>query len=137
MEKKNFHLCEIILEKMSSSSLNISYSYEFVNGVFIVNFQFYSPRSRDFSFDVEVVPKDNMFETFAYMANEVCNYIESFDISYETYIWLDNTGHGKNGAPYELSDVLNDTLWCNKKLLSIYEFLVKDFLDVAIQKLGL
>jgi hypothetical protein len=30
-------------------------------------------------------------------------------VSYETYIWLDNFGHGKYGAPHELEDVLNDT----------------------------
>ena len=30
-------------------------------------------------------------------------------MSYETYIWLDSFGHGKNGAPHELEDVLNDT----------------------------
>ena len=36
------------------------------------------------------------------------NEIESFDESYATYIWLDEFGHGKNGAPYEMCDVLAD-----------------------------
>ena len=24
---------------------------------------------------------------------------DNFDVDYETYLWLDNDGHGKNGAP--------------------------------------
>jgi len=31
-----------------------------------------------------------------------------YDVNYETYIWLDNTGHGKDGAPREIADLLAD-----------------------------
>lgn len=36
---------------------------------------------------------------------EVAHYYFNFDVSYETYSWLDEKGHGKNGAPYDMSDV--------------------------------
>lgn len=39
-----------------------------------------------------------------------------YDVSYETYIWLDDTGHGKNGAPSEMEDVLADKKEWERKL---------------------
>lgn len=40
---------------------------------------------------------------------------DNYDVSYETYIWLDDTGHGSNGAPHEMKDVLSDKKeWENK-----------------------
>ena len=30
-------------------------------------------------------------------------------MDYETYIWLDQWGHGKNGAPYRMRTVLEDS----------------------------
>ena len=37
------------------------------------------------------------------------DYYEDIDVDYETYIWLDQWGHGKNGAPYRLRAVLEDS----------------------------
>lgn len=45
----------------------------------------------------------------------------SFDPSEEAYYWLDNTGHGKNGAPYEMIDVYNDMLECKKYINELCE----------------
>lgn len=33
---------------------------------------------------------------------------EQFEPERETYLWLDSDGHGKNGAPYHMRDVLKD-----------------------------
>ena len=33
---------------------------------------------------------------------------EDFDADAEAYLWLDGNGHGKNGAPYHMKDVLAD-----------------------------
>lgn len=33
---------------------------------------------------------------------------ESYDPDYEAYIWLGDDGHGKNGAPYRMRDVLEN-----------------------------
>lgn len=40
--------------------------------------------------------------------HEVYECWENYDPSEEASIWLDNTGHGKNGAPHDMEDVLND-----------------------------
>lgn len=46
-------------------------------------------------------------------------------MSYETYIWLDDTGHGRNGAPYDMIDVYNDMLWWRNSLEELSDFLVE------------
>ena len=35
-------------------------------------------------------------------------YYDNFDVDEEAYLWLDETGHGKNGAPYRMKDVVED-----------------------------
>lgn len=48
--------------------------------------------------------------------DEVSNYYSNFDVSYETYLWLDERGHGKNGAPHDMSDVYNDIQGYDRKV---------------------
>ena len=50
-----------------------------------------------------------------FVAN-IRDYVDNFDVSYETYIWLDNTGHGTKGAPYDMKDVYEDTEWWKNSL---------------------
>lgn len=64
----------------------------------------FSPGGRDFSFDVEM-----KCANINSLIENIDNYYEGFDVDYETYIWLDQWGHGKNGAPYSLRAVLEDT----------------------------
>lgn len=33
---------------------------------------------------------------------------EDFDVSEETALWIGSDGHGKNGAPHHIEDILND-----------------------------
>lgn len=40
--------------------------------------------------------------------HEVYERWENYDPSEEASVWLDDTGHGKNGAPHDMEDVLND-----------------------------
>lgn len=76
-------------------------------------FSKHSPEGQDFSITVEgdnaedIV--DNIYE--AYM---------DFDVSYETYMWLDDTGHGKNGSPYDMRDLYDDMEACEQMILDLY-----------------
>lgn len=36
------------------------------------------------------------------------NYLKDFDVDYETSIWIGKDGHGINGAPYHIKDILKD-----------------------------
>lgn len=49
----------------------------------------------------------------------------SFDPSEEAYLWLDNTGHGKNGAPYEMIDVYNDMVECKNYINELCELVLE------------
>ena len=67
-----------------------------------------APNGLDFSFEVDIGDDINDFSRNIYEA------FMDYDVSYETYLWLDNTGHGKNGAPYELEDILEDIKACEQ-----------------------
>ena len=77
-------------------------------------FQFskYSPAGQDFYFEVSVPNEDNEDIVFDYFKNAIYKYWEGFDVCYETYIWLDETGHGRNGAPYDMKDLYEDMQAC-------------------------
>lgn len=42
------------------------------------------------------------------LVQSMSEYYEGFDVDAEAYLWLDSNGHGKNGAPYRMRDVLDD-----------------------------
>lgn len=79
------------------------------------NFTFsqYSSGGRDFSFEVQA-------NTLEDLAKEINEYYENFDVSYETYIYLDDEGHGINGAPYDMRDLYNDTEEIREMIESLY-----------------
>ena len=70
---------------------------------FSYEFSKYSPEGQDFSFEAEM--EDN--NVYA-LLNNIKDYYDNYDCSYEAYLWLDNTGHGTNGAPYDMKDVYED-----------------------------
>lgn len=64
----------------------------------------YTTYGQDFSFDITIKENDSL--------DDICNTLfekyENFDVSEESMLWLDEFGHGKNGAPYEMCDVYKD-----------------------------
>lgn len=46
---------------------------------------------------------------------------ENFDVSEETYTCLDHSGHGINGAPYDMRDVYNDMEECQDEIEKLQE----------------
>lgn len=74
----------------------------------------FSPAGQDFNIQVDKTGEVNDFVENIYMV------YENYDVSEETYLWLDNTGHGKNGAPFEMEDVLNDMKWCEHAIWKLY-----------------
>lgn len=61
----------------------------------------YSPAGQDFHVSLTADNMEELTEKLEEMYND-------FDCSEEAYIWLDNTGHGANGAPYDMKDVYED-----------------------------
>ena len=60
---------------------------------------------------IKRIPKPG--EEFSEQLQERYN---NFDCSEETYLWLDNTGHGTNGAPYDMKDLYEDMEACEEML---------------------
>ena len=54
-----------------------------------------------------VVEYNNIF--FDDMLEDLKSRVDNYDVSYETYIWLDNEGHGTNGAPYDMLECYKDS----------------------------
>lgn len=91
----------------------------------------YSPAGGDFSRSIYVGEDSDNIHDFIYNLREEYT---NFDVSEETYVWLDNTGHGINGAPYDMKDVYEDVEACEEyilELLQAFEESVKydDFFD--------
>lgn len=83
-------------------------------------FSQYSPEGQDFGFYIDKT------DTLKDFTNAVYNYYEDYDCSEEAYIWLDDTGHGKNGAPYDMKDVYEDMEACKQYILDLYEILSEE-----------
>ena len=57
------------------------------------------------------------------VVNSIHKYWESFDTDYEASLWIGPDGHGKNGAPYHISDIIEDM----KDAENMIEELFKEF----------
>lgn len=91
---------EYILEKAQS----LDYKVEQEDGI-VYSLRTFSPFGQDCYAEID---SENDAEMFI---NNLRNYADNFDVSYEAYLWLDETGHGKNGAPYDMRDVYEDMEW--------------------------
>ena len=67
-------------------------------------FSKFSPAGQDCNIELNADSYDELIE-------QLDNWCESYDVSEEAYLWLDNTGHGKNGAPYDMKAVYEDMEW--------------------------
>lgn len=72
-------------------------------------FSKFSPAGRDFNMEITADDLENVII-------EIEDRINNFDCSAETYLWLDNTGHGENGAPYDMKDLYEDMEACLKMM---------------------
>ena len=81
-------------------------------------FQKYSPAGQHFSITVDT---GNNLNEFTYNIYQLW---ESFDCSYETYLWLDNTGHGINGAPSDMKEIYEDMEICKQYILDLHNIVI-------------
>lgn len=89
----------------------------------IISFQTYTTYGQDCNFNIDIGKSIDEF------LDNLYNYYIGFDVSAETYQWLDSEGHGTNGAPYDMMDVYNDMKEYEEKILSLWRAL-----KVALEK---
>ena len=96
---------EEITEIAESLNFNITISEdEDVN----ISFAKTSSYGQDFNFEISVDKDASMIEIWKGLQS----YQNNVDVSAEAYLWLDESGHGKNGAPFEMIDVYKDMEEC-------------------------
>lgn len=72
-------------------------------------FSKFSPAGQDFNIEVTA-------NTLEELSDELNQNYENYDCSEEAYLWLDDSGHGKNGAPYDMKDLYEDMEACEAML---------------------
>lgn len=105
---------EYILEKAQS----LDYKVEQEDGI-VYSLSTSSPFGQDCYVEIDSENDADMF------INNLRNYADDFDVSYEAYLWLDETGHGKNGAPYDMRDVYEDMEWWRNAMSELADALVE------------
>lgn len=88
-------------------------------GTIICEFQKYSPAGQDFSFNIWTDDDGSS------LAHDIFEYYENFDVSSEAYLLLNCTGHGMNGAPYDMKDVYEDMEACAEMVKELYLYAEK------------
>lgn len=97
---------EIAIIQKASEETGWNYEYEESEQSHI--FSCSSPEGQDINVEFTA-------DTLDELTREVFDYTQEYDVSYETYLWLDDEGHGKNGAPYDMKDVYEDMAWVLKQ----------------------
>ncbi len=88
----------------------------------LTEFEFwqYTPGGQDFGFSVEMWNNDP--DSFL---QELEKYYEAYDPDYEAYLWIGTDGHGKNGAPYHIKEIVSDMEAAEAMIDTLYETLKK------------
>lgn len=102
-----------------AESQGFSVSTETNEGNVEFTFSQYTDFGQDFSF--EATMKDNNIYT---LIREVNDYYESYDPSEEAMLWVGPDGHGRNGAPYRLIDVIKDMEQCEQMVRNLLDALI-------------
>lgn len=105
---------EYILEKAQS----LDYKVEQEDGI-TYSLSTFSPFGQDCYAEIDSENDADMF------INNLRSYADDFDVSYEAYLWLDETGHGKSGAPYDMRDVYEDMEWWKNAMTELADALVE------------
>lgn len=82
-----------------------------------VQFEFsqFTPAGQDFNFSAEL--RDRNPQT---LVESIKEYYESFDPDAEACIWIGDDGHGKNGAPYHIKDIVDDMIAAEEMVYQFY-----------------
>lgn len=112
--KEPLMLNEKLLDKIKANGWSIS---DYGDNTFY--FSKYSPAGQDFGFEIEGNDLDEI-------TSNIYQYYDDFDVSYEAYLWLDNTGHGNNGAPYDMKDLYEDMQACEDFIIELYEIIKEE-----------
>uniref|UniRef100_UPI004029DC5E hypothetical protein n=1 Tax=Prevotella sp. TaxID=59823 RepID=UPI004029DC5E len=121
----------MIQQKITEIAEILGWSVDFSetqNGKTDVNFAKYTSYGQDFNFSVEL--KDDDMEAFI---DNIHEYYGNFDVDEEAYIWIGSDGHGKNGAPYHIADIVKDMEEAEVMMADLYEAFKQYYSQLELQ----
>lgn len=83
------------------------------------DFSIYSSIGQDFHCTVHVSVDDDISD----LVDRLIDYYDDFDPDEEASMWVDETGHGENGAPYRISDIVKDMEECQEEVYNLIQIL--------------
>ena len=122
---------DMIRQKITEIAEILGWSVDFSepqNGKTDVNFAKYTSYGQDFNFSVEL--EDDNMEAFI---DNIHEYYENFDVDEEAYIWIGSDGHGKNGAPYHIADIVKDMEEAEVMMADLYEAFKQYYSQLELQ----
>lgn len=121
----------MIQQKITEIAEMLGWSVDFSesqNGKTDVNFAKYTSYGQDFNFSVEL--EDDDMEAFI---DNIHEYYENFDVDEEAYIWIGSDGHGKNGAPYHIADIVKDMEEAEVMMADLHEAFRQYYSQLELQ----
>lgn len=120
---------QAIIDKVTECAESIGFSVntyiDELNGY--VDFEFNTDTHFGQDFHAICRMEDNDPDTLVQSAYD---YWQGYDPDEEAYLWIGPDGHGKNGAPYRITDIVKDMEECESRLEELYDALSKvDFYD--------
>lgn len=113
---------QAIIDKVTECAENIDFSVDTyinkLNGN--VEFEFNTSTAFGQDFHATCRMEDNDPDT---LVKNVYDYWQDYDPDYEATLWIGPDGHGHNGAPYRISDIVRDMEECESRLEELYEAL--------------
>lgn len=86
-------------------------------------FQRYTKYGQDFNFNADMQDED-----INTLIAGMKRYYEDFDPDYETYLWIGDDGHGRNGAPYHIKDIVSDMEEAEEQIYELLQALEVEFI---------
>ena len=84
-------------------------------------FQRYTKYGQDFNADMQDEDIDTLIAGMK-------RYYEDFDPDYEAYLWIGDDGHGRNGAPYHIKDIVSDMEETEEQIYELLQALEVEFI---------
>lgn len=84
-------------------------------GHVVFEFSQYTPAGQDFNFSAELTNGEART-----LIENIKEYYNGFDADAEAYLWIGNDGHGKNGAPYHIKDIVRDMEAAEEMVYHLY-----------------
>lgn len=89
----------------------------------LFEFQRFTKYGQDFLFNADMHGED--IDTLIAGIKE---YYEGFEPDYEAYLWIGDDGHGKNGAPYHIKDIVADMEDAEEQIYELLKALEVEFI---------